>query len=388
MVVGLVAAALGSALPAAAQVDWEPVVGGGAAVGNGFGDAANQGATAMAVFNGRLFVAAGGDSGSPFVMRSSADGTAWDVVTDDGFGDAANRGVTAMAVFDGYLYAGTANESTGAEIWRTDDGVLWEQVNTDGFGSAATTAVVVLEAFAGQLYAGTENQAIGGGIYRSPDGTAWIPTMIGGFWDAANRAVASLAGFGSRLYAGTFRESVLYNVPGELWWTEDFATWYGAAAPGFGDPYNVGIVSLLSFDGSLFAGTSQLNFYLGNGCEVWRWDGQSWIMVNVPGFGSSQSTTAVRLAEHQGELYVGVDHQSSGAKVFRYLGPMSWLVETDDGFGDSSNVLIGSLASFGGSLYAGTVNQSEGCEVWRQAGGLFVDGFESGDTSAWSATVP
>jgi len=132
LVVGLVAA-LGSALPAAAQGDWEPVVGGGAAVGNGFGDTANQGATAMAVFNGRLFVAAGGDTGTPFVMRSSADGTTWDVVTDDGFGDAANQAVFAMAVFDGYLYAGTTNAATGAEIWRTSNGTAWNQVNGTGF---------------------------------------------------------------------------------------------------------------------------------------------------------------------------------------------------------------------------------------------------------------
>jgi len=388
LAVGLVAA-LGAVLPAAAQADWEPVVGGGAAVGNGFGDAANQGATAMAVFSGRLFVAAAGDTGTAFVMQSSADGTTWDVVTDDGFGDAANQGVAAMAVFDGYLYAGTANESTGAEVWRTDDGTSWEQVNTPGFGSADNRAVAAFEVFAGQLYAGIENEVTGGVIYRSPDGTSWIPAMIlGGFGDPANRAIVSLAGFGSRFYAGTFKESTLYNQPGELWWTEDFIDWNGAAAPGFGDPYNVAIASLESSGGYLFAGTSQPNFVLGNGCEVWRWDGQSWILVNVPGFGSSQSTTAVRLAEHQGELYVGVDHQSSGAKVFRYLGPMSWLVETDDGFGDPGNLAIVSLASFGSSLYAGTLNQAAGCEVWRQEGGLFADGFESGDTSAWSATVP
>ena len=386
----LVVSLLVVALPARAQSVWEPVVGGGANVTNGFADPANEGATAMAVFNGRLFVAAGG-AATAFEIWSSDDGVTWGVVTGDGFGDPANQGVAAMAVFDGQLYAGTANDVTGAEIWRTTNsaGTMWEQVNTDGFGSADTTTVVALTVFDGVLFAATENQAIGGGIYRSPDGTSWIPTMIGGFGDAANRAVASLAGYGARLYAGTFKESTLYNVPGELWWTEDLANWNSAAAPGFGDPYNVAVASLAAFDGYLFAGTSQPNFLFGNGCEVWRWDGATWIMVNVPGFGSSSSTTAVRLAEHGGELYVGVDHQSSGgAKVFRYLGPMSWLVETDDGFGDSNNVLIGSLASFNGSLYAGTLNQAEGCEVWRQVRGLLVDGFESGDTSAWSATVP
>ena len=374
--------------PALAQAVWEPVVGGGAAVGNGFGNAANQGATAMAEFNGRLFVTAGGDTGSAFVMRSSTDGTTWDIVTDDGFGDGANQGVTAMAVFVGFLYAGTANQATGAEVWRTADGVVWDQVNVDGFGSAANTAVVALEVFGGQLYAGIQNQVLGGGIYRSPNGTGWIPTMMGGFGSPANVAVASLAGFGSRFYAGTFKESTLYAEPGELWWTEDFVTWHSDVAAGFGDPYNVAVVALEPFGGYLFAGTSQLNFIFGNGCEIWRWDGGMWVLVNVPGFGSSQTTTAVRLADHLGELYVGVDHQSSGAKIFRYVGPMSWIAETDDGFGDPGNLLIGSLASFNFSLYAGTVNQTEGCELWRKTGPVFIDGFESGDTSAWSATEP
>lgn len=379
---------LAPVLPALAQAAWEPVVGGGAAVGNGFGDAANQGATAMAEFNGRLFVAAGGDTGTPFVMRSSTDGISWDPVTDNGFGDPGNQGVAAMAVFGDFLYAGTANQATGAEVWRSADGVVWDQVNVDGFGSAANTAVVALEVFGGQLYAGIQNQVLGGAIYRSPNGTSWIPTMIGGFGLPANVAVASLAGFGTRFYAGTFRESTLYNQPGELWWTEDFVNWNSAAAAGFGDTYNVAIVSLEEVAGELFAGTSQLNYVLGNGCEVWRWDGGMWGLVNVPGFGSSQSTTALRLAEHLGELYVGVDHQSSGGKVFRYLGPYSWAVETDNGFGDTGNLAIASLASFGGSLYAGTVNQTAGCELWRQTGPIFANGFESGDTSAWSATVP
>ena len=387
VVAGLVAA-LAVVLPVEAQGDWEPVVGGGAAVGNGFGSAANQAASAMAVFDGYLYAATANTSTGTEIWRT-VDGADWNQVNEDGFGDAANQGVLAMAVFDGSLYAGTTNESTGAEVWRTDDGTVWNQVNTPGFGSADNAAVVAFEVFEGQLYAGIENEVTGGVIYRSPNGTSWIPTMInGGFGNPANVAVVSLAGFGSRFYAGTLKDSPpLYNQPGELWWTEDFVTWYSASAPGFGDPYNVAIVSLLSFDGYLFAGTGQ-NPVFGNGCEVWRWDGGTWSLVNVPGFGSSQSTIAVRLAEHLGELYVGVYNQSSGGKVFRYLGPMSWVAETDDGFGDPGNWAISSLASFGGSLYAGTLNEAAGCEVWRQVGPLFFDGFESGDTSAWSVTVP
>ena len=51
-----------------------------------------------------------------------------------------------------------------------------------------------------------------------------------------------------------------------------------------------------------------------------------------------------------------------------------------------------SAAVFGEHLYVGTYICGPlwlpPFEVWRTEGGLFVDGFESGDTSAWSATVP
>jgi hypothetical protein len=56
------------------------------------------------------------------------------------------------------------------------------------------------------------------------------------------------------------------------------------------------------------------------------------------------------------------------------------------------NCSSASAAIFGEHLYVGTYSCGPlwipPFQVWRTEGGIFADGFESGDASAWSATVP
>lgn len=372
------------AVPAAAQYQWQAVVGGGAAVGNGFGDADNQAVGAMVVFNGRLFAAVGGINHQAFELWWTDDGTTWNKHPDDGFGDTDNEGVAAMAVFDGFLYAGTTNVS-GSQVFRTADGVVWTEVETliDDVNNQAVTCMTVHD---GQLFAGTEN-AGGGQIWRTANGTSWLPVISVGFGSPANIAVASLQGYGTRLYAGTYRDSALLNEPGELWWSEDLSEWRSAVAPGFGDSYNIAIASLAVFDGHLFAGTSQLNPILGNGCEVWRWNGAIWQLVGNAGFGSALSTSAVRFFHYNGELLLGVDNQAGG-KLMRFEDVLDWDTLVSGGFGNVLNLSIVAGAVFNSSLYLGTLNPTQGCEVHREIVTVFVDGFESGDSTEWSASVP
>jgi len=378
------------AAPAEAQYQWEAVVGGGAATDNGFGDLGNQATGVMAVFNGRLFVAVGGDTRQAFQLWWTDDGTNWNKHPDDGFGDADNEGVAAMAVFDGYLYAGTTNVSgSGSQVFRTNDGVVWTEVNSNGFANVNNRAVTCMTVYDGQLVAGTENEVTGGQIWRTSNGTLWLPVMINGFGLISNRAVASLQGFGTRLYAGTFRESMLYNQPGELWWTDDLTNWSSSVTPGFGDNYNIAIASLTVFDGYLFAGTTQLNYLLGaTGCEVWRWNGTIWQMAGTNGFGSNQSTSAIRFYHYNGELLLGIDNPDGG-KLMRFVDLLDWDTLVTGGFGNALNKAIAAGEVFNSSLFLGTYNSGEGCEVHRgKVPPMFEDGFESGDTTAWSATVP
>ena len=69
-----------------------------------------------------------------------------------------------------------------------------------------------------------------------------------------------------------------------------------------------------------------------------------------------------------------------------------WQLVVDDGFGEPENHSAGAMAVFEQQLYIGTYSCGPlwipPFQVWRTEGALFADGFESGDTSAWSATVP
>ena len=77
----------------------------------------------------------------------------------------------------------------------------------------------------------------------------------------------------------------------------------------------------------------------------------------------------------------------SGGQIWRTVNGTAWSQVSSSGFGEAANYGAQSLVEFDHHLYAGTRNDS-GCEVWRDAALLFADGFESGDTSEWSAVVP
>jgi len=381
------------AVPATGQGHWEAVVGDTAVVGNGFGDMDNQGAGAMAVFGDWLYVVAGGDTGQASQLWRTANGVDWDQILPDGFGDANNQGASAMIVWGGYLYVGTTNLN-GAQILRSDDGANWSLTAMNG--PWTNNRAVTDFAIAGSmLVVGTENEVTGGEIWKTEDGTTWTQMMFGGFQNLSNRAVASLEWFSGRLYAGTFKESALYNQPGEIWWTDDFMNWFHQLPDGFGDTYNVAMASMVVYEGSLYVGTSQPNFVFGNGCEVWVTDGAAWTIAGANGFGSAQSTTATRFAEFLGILYVGVDHQSTGARVLRMRGPVDWVEDVDNGYGEASNLAVGSMAVFRENtpdapshLYVGTLNQTLGCEVWRQDEAVLKHGFDAtGDFTGWSGVV-
>ncbi len=378
--------------PAMAQGHWEPVVGDTAIVGNGFGDLDNEAAGAMAVFDGQLYVVAGGDSGQACQLWRTTNGVDWEHVLPDGFGDANNQGAVAMIEWGGYLYVGTTNLN-GAQILRSDDGENWTAVVEDGNISADNRAVADFAVFDGWLVAGTDNEASGGQIWRTNNGTSWPPISIGGLGNPANRAVASLEAFEGRLYAGTYRDPDFPFEPADLKWTDDFMNWTPATAPGFGDPNNIGISAMIVYDGNLYVGTTQTPV-VGTGCEVWLTDGLGWIQVSPNGFGSPLSLAVLRFAEYLGELYAGVAQPDpnflpggTGAKIMRFVSNPTWTPEVSDGFGDVDNWAIGSMAVFNGTFYAGTVNTSEGCEVWRNDI-VFADGFESGDTGGWSGSLP
>jgi hypothetical protein len=365
--------------PLFGQLTWEQVVGDTASVPAGFGEWQNERYDSMAVYDGYLYVATYNWNTGAEVWRT-ADGTTWNQVNTDGFGDANNQGLSAMAEFNGFLYAGTTNTYSGGEVWRTD-GTTWTQVNADGFGDGTNSGVSSLVVFGGELYAGTRNGYSGVEVWHTPDGTNWTQGNSDGFnGDSNNLSASAAAVFSGSLFVGTGQTD--FPTGTEVWASDDGTAWTQANTDGFGDANNQSAAAMQEYSGYLYLSTFGLT-----GTEVWRTnDGTSWGQVNTDGFGDANNRSSSNsMAIFDAGLFVGTGSEESGAEVWRTNDGTTWEQANVNGFGGTGNRTISTLIVFNGQLYVGT---SGNVEIWRaSAPPLFVDGFESGDTSAWSSTV-
>lgn len=307
---------------------------------NGFGERQNIWISSLVSFNGHLYA-----SGyQPYVWRLGNDGS-WSTVSSQGFGDSTNVQIDAMAVFNNWLYAATFTfvcddpdcdtwHTNGPQFWRTADGTTWENVTPPG--------------------------SIGSD-YR------WVPTMLSA---------------GGYLYATLDRGD--WNLLGaEVWRTADGQSWQQIASGGFGDPYNTGVLSLVEYNGYLYAGTRHGDWQddahpdgpLGG--EVWRYDGTNWTRVNDPGFGDLEAHRVEKLLVFKNALYAYISRvggTSNGAEIWRCTATVcnsqaDWIKVADNGFGNPANQYIYSGIVFDGHLYAAIANFNDGLRIWRTANG-------------------
>jgi hypothetical protein len=263
--------------------DWERVVGQGPAgtlTGAGFGNAANLLPKSMAAYGPHLYVGTGKAAGGCEIFRT--DGNNWEPVVGgtaamtSGFGNISNSQADAMTAFGPYLYAGTYNPN-GCQVWRYD-GASWTAVAGGGaaigpgFGDANNTGASSLSVYDSRLYAGTLNSNPGCEIWAY-DGAAWsqvvgrgpmgTPTAPG-FGNGDNHDAAAMAIYDSHLYVATSNNVWRFN--GSDWSQvvgQDPAGTPGTG-PGFGDAANISITTMAVFDSRIFFGTFNLN-----GCQVW-----------------------------------------------------------------------------------------------------------------------
>ncbi len=212
-------------------------------------------------------------------------------------------------------------------------------------------------------------------VQRYAPGTpGWTQWNLNGFGDPRNAVTLSLVNFNGLLYAGMDNPS----TGAQLWRnTADTAgQWRALTTNGFGDANNGGIDHLLVFDGQLYAGTWNWNAATNSslGGQVWRSaNGTDWTRVVNNGFGNVDNGEVVRFAVFGGQIYAGTWSYSStrGAEIWRSAtgNAGSWSRVTSNGFGDSQNTAIISMAVFDGQLYAGTINDVTGGQIWRSADG-------------------
>ena len=161
----------------------------------------------------------------------------------------------SMQVYDGDLYVGGDGvrngvplADQGAELFRIHTDNTWDLIT----GTSRSTP------------AGQKNSLSGLGI-----GFSWF----------LNQHMWRMAIHDSRLYVGTFDESVLlrYDTGAsawepefgfDLWWTQDGTYFSQVDQQGFGDPYNMGVRTMVSTPIGLFLGSANpfygLNVYKGS----------------------------------------------------------------------------------------------------------------------------
>lgn len=337
-----------------AQGPWHPVAAGG------FGDAAHHRLRAFGVFGGMLYAGTDnrheqwdpnsglliGASTGGAVWRSG-DGERWEPVVAGGFGDAHQGAVGPFADFRGQLYAGTSTVDSQypPQLWRSasGDGASWRRIGigqTSRSGWSDNRGVSAMAAYSNSLYLGTCGQRAQ--LWSSRDGDAWEPAgdadrgveppAVQPTLGAGAPCVTSLAVFGGRLFAALgspadrLRQPNEASVPAELWYCLhcDGGDWDQAAAPGFGDPANVGALVLAAF--------------------------------TEPPFDY---------------LYAAVGNAASGLQMWRAPDGLDWEPLVNDGFGDDNNAQPGgpaAMAEYRGRLFVGTVNGANGGELWSTGG--------------------
>jgi hypothetical protein len=297
-------------------------------IGRGFGSSWNRYAFSMVEFNSDIYVgtwniqidypelvaaaqngdlaadlsllAQGGNAleGIKYIASTGAEiwrydgGQAWTQVLKT---DSDDTGFRQMINYEGKFYAATANSTTGAKLYVSEDGTSWNVVVNDALNTN-DNSIRTMAVYDGKLFFGTENNETGGRLYAY-DGTD--VTLEKEFTE--DSSVAALQVYNGKLHVGTWDFTDGYNLYREA--DGDYAT-ITPTVPGQ-DLANLGVMKLIEFNGELYMGT--VNYQDGftlmkttNSSEPGAWD-----VISIDGFGNSDNAYTWSMVEWQGKLYIG-----------------------------------------------------------------------------------
>jgi len=174
-----------------------------------------------------------------------------------------------ISLLSTYNYTATALEiPAGLETVTGEDGSVWERVNQPGFGSRDNVSVVALCPYGDNLYALTRNDATGFELWRT-SGTGWARVNVLEFTDDNTYFGWLKPGLQAEKY------NTKFNLKQNIW----------------GD--------MIEFNGSLYVAVSTGyqggQLYGSIGCEIWRFDGNTWQAV-VSAVNSDESGTISAVA--------------------------------------------------------------------------------------------
>lgn len=367
------------------------------------------------------WIASGG--GVPLANIGRWDGVAWHAL-DGPVGDGIDGTVYALAVFDDgagpALYAGgdftSAGGLTAYNVARWDGHGWWPLSDSGGTGTNGwVRALAVYNDGSGPaLYVSGEFTRAGGQWASSIarwDGSTWSPVGYSDQFDPVgmiNALAVHDDGSGEALYAGgdTGRIGGI-TIHGVARW--DGSSWSTVDGPGgglTGYPYITDLASYPTAGGSVLVvagGLSSADGHPAGG--VAQWDGVEWwplagaggqgtdgwvLDLDVVDDGGRPMLIVAGEFDHAGGVAVNRIARWDGAEWSPLMGGAMGLGLDDDveavvGLDDGNVTTIFAGGSFGS---AGGLPSSRIAQWTSPSGALFLDGFESSDTSSWSQTVP
>jgi hypothetical protein len=306
-----------------------------------------------------------------------------------------------------WLYAAVSQSWAGPGLYRSQDGAQsWERA-TGELGRipvysidavrvddrvilyAGTTGGVVQETESQMrgvraLAATTVNERlVNAGVYRNttlrsqraaPGQPGWAQVADGGFDDADNLIVISLESFEGSLYGATINSG-----DDQLWRSTDGATWEQVTAAWA--PTQTAIFALQRHGAHLYVGTGAGPSSPG---ELWRTDGTDWTRVISSGFDGGDHL-GIGAMVFSDTLYAVLGRETAGVEIWQSESgdPGTWNLASDDPFEGG-----GPLATlvYSDTLYAGVARDSSPAELWCTDDGLtwtpvFTDGLGNADNT-------
>jgi cyclopropane fatty-acyl-phospholipid synthase-like methyltransferase len=163
------------------------------------------------------------------------------------------------------------------------------------------------------------------------DGSSFDPVSEPGLGDPTVTTIRSIESFKGKLFVsptGSPKGKYSANIPQELivLVSEDpvKGDWHIACEPFFGDPTNLGIFCMASFNGYLYAGT----FNGIEGFQIWKTDAEgnppyAWTKVlSHGGFRGKENEGVAQMVEFSGKLYIGTGILGGHDRT-RKIGPAS-----------------------------------------------------------------
>ncbi len=313
--------------------------------------------SAMTVYNNRLIVGTSKPGGAEVYQY---DGTNWSVISQATAGTIRSGGttqinaITAMAVYDGKLFIGTGTTNGRAEVYRYDGGTTWTAIDSvpgtivQG-GSAAYDAVAAMVVANNLLYIGVNKFGLGA-IYVYSTGVGGTSSWVAegnSPPDTTVNGITAMAEWNGHVYFGTTQKA-----KAEVMRVDDSNTWASQTATNFvivssaqgtiatGGTGSIDQVSSMAvYNNKLYIGTLIGNSNdPGGKAEVYRYDGDTnWTRVSQGAAGqiggptnaqcnNGTCTTAIDgvtvLQPYNGSLFAGTEKMSGSAEIYQYTNTL------------------------------------------------------------------